>query len=59
MFGARAIKRRRDKEAELKAQKANGPPPAFVRAGPSGEGSRNKGRGRMGRRVLGRKRDTT
>ena len=52
MFGARAIKRRRDKEAELKvgavwstvrknffmfqAQRANGPPPAFVRTGPPG-----------------------
>jgi len=36
MFGARAIQRRRDKEAELKAQRANGPPPAFVRSGPPG-----------------------
>jgi len=52
MFGARAIQRRRDKEAELKAQRANGPPPAFVRAGPSAvKGGKSKtptGKGKKG-----------
>jgi len=57
MFGARAIKRRRDKEAELKAQKANGPPPAFVRAGPSGvKGGKSKqGKGKNGKKGSGKK----
>lgn len=55
MFGARAIQRRRDKEAELKAQRANGPPPAFVRAGPPGvKGGKSKaaaGKGKKGHKA--------
>jgi len=43
MFGARAIQRRREKEEELKAQRANGPPPAFERTAPSSvRGGKNK-----------------
>lgn len=43
MFGARAIQRKREKEAELKAQRANGPPPAFIRTGPPGvKGGKSK-----------------
>lgn len=53
MFGARAIKRRRDKEAELKAQRANGPPPAFVRTGPPGvKGGKTKAATAKGKKSM-------
>ncbi|XP_023343408.1 calmodulin-A [Eurytemora carolleeae] len=59
MFGARAIKRRRDKEAELKAAKANGPPPAFERQGPSGvkggKAKAAKNNGKKGAKQSGKK----
>jgi len=57
MFGARAIKRRRDKEAELKAARANGPPPAFERQGPPGvKGGKSKaGKGKGKKGVKGKK----
>merc|ERR1711874_222036 len=51
MFGARAIKRRRAKEEELKALRANGPPPVFERSGPSavkGGGKKQAGKGKKG-----------
>jgi len=52
MFGARAIQRRREKEEELKAQKANGPPPAFVRTAPSAV---KGGKGKPGANKKGKK----
>jgi len=50
MFGARAIKRRRAKEEELKALRANGPPPVFERSGPSAVkgGSKKNANGKKG-----------
>lgn len=56
MFGARAIQRRREKEEELKAQKANGPPPAFVRTAPSAvKGGKGKPGSKKGKKVNARK----